>query len=228
MKKLLPLILLFIIFLSSCSRHRYSQSSLFEERTRDHKVIAILPAQMIFTGKQPKDLTPEQIAAIEEKESVLFQESLHNGIMRYAITRNYELYIGIQDISSTMKALQDNNISVRDSWMYDDRKLAKLLGVDAVVRMRIQKQRYMSDAASAGIDVGRRIISAIGTGNKLPLPYVPNKTNEIYASCNVVSNAQTIWNHSYRRASDWDTPSDLVINNITDDFGQNFPYKRRR
>lgn len=228
MKKLLPIALLFAVFFTSCSRQRYSQSSIFQERTRNHKLIAILPAQMIFTGKQPKEITQEQIAAIEEKESLLFQESLHNGIMRYAYTRSYELYIGIQDISTTVKLLQDNNISIRDSWVYDDRKLAQLLGVDAVVRMRVQKQRYMSDIASAGVDVGRRIINAIGNNNNFSLPHVHNKTNDIYVSCNVVSNSQTIWNDSYKGAANWDTPADVVINNITDNFGQSFPYKRRR
>jgi hypothetical protein len=86
----------------------------------------------------------------------------------------------------------------------------------------------MSDFASYGISAGRQIIYNTGLGSKLPLPNVPNKTNDIYASCNVVSNNQTVWNDSYKGASDWNTPSNEVIENITDNFGRHFPYKRRR
>jgi len=228
MKKVLLALFIVILFTASSCRHRHYQSSLFEQQTRNHRVIAILPAEMVFTGKQPKELTPEQIAEIEERESLAFQESLQNGIMRNANTRKREMYVSIQDIGTTRKILQDNEISVRNSWNYDDRKLAQLLGVDAVVRMRVQKQRYMSDLASMGIGIGRQILGAIGSNNGLPVPFVGNKTNDIYASCNLVSNSQTLWNDSYKGASDWDTPSDVVINRIANNFGERFPYKRRR
>ena len=226
-KYLLSVTTLLVLFTTSC-RHRHYQSSLFEQQTRNHKLIAILPAQMVFTGKQPKDLTTEQIAEIEDRESLAFQESLQNGILRNANNRKYEMYIAIQDIGTTRKLLEDNGISVRESWNYDDRKLAQLLGVDAIVRMRIQKQRYMSDLASMGVGIGQQILTAIGNNNRVGVPYVHNKTADIYASCNLVSNSQTLWNDSYKRATDWDTPSDVVINNITNNFGERFPYKRKR
>jgi hypothetical protein len=41
--------------------------------------------------------------------------------------------------------------------------------------------------------------------------YAPNKTNDIIASCSIVSNGETIWNDNYRRATDWDTPADYVV-----------------
>jgi len=94
--------------------------------------------------------------------------------------------------------------------------------------MRIQKQRYMSDVASYGISLGRQIVYNTGLGSKIPVPYIPNKTNDIYASCNIVSNNLTLWNDNYKGASDWNSPSDIVIENITDNFGRHFPYKRRR
>jgi hypothetical protein len=94
--------------------------------------------------------------------------------------------------------------------------------------MRIQKQRYMSDMASYGIDAARRIISTTGIGSKIPVPYNASKTNDIYASCNLVSENRTLWNDHYKRAADWDSPSNVIIEGITDNFGKNFPYKRRR
>jgi hypothetical protein len=192
-----------------------------------HKLIAVLPAEMIFTGVQPKDLTPEDITKIEENESRIFQSYLVNSILRYANTNRYYMAVGVQDISTTQKLLEDNGITIRNSWREDDKKLAKILGVDAVVRMRIQKKRYMSDLASFGVSYGQQVLYQIGNVGKY-IPYVPNKTNDIYASCNVVSNNQTLWNDDYRGTSNYNVSSERVIDNITDNFGQHFPYRKRR
>jgi hypothetical protein len=190
-------------------------------------MIAVLPAEMIFTGTQPKDIKAEDIANIEENESRMFQNYLFSAILRYANSNRYYTSVGFQDISTTQKLLEQNNISIRDSWKQDDKKLAQLLGVDAVVRMRIQKKRYMSDLASFGVSYGQQVINQIGNAGKF-IPYVPNKTNDIYASCNVVSNNQALWNDDYRGTSNYNVSSEKVIDNITDNFGRHFPYRKRK
>ena len=219
--------LFILIFFSACSGHKYYTSSSFSQQTAHHKLIAVLPAEMIFTGKQPKALTPEDIEAIEETESKSFQNSLYNSILRHANTKKYFTSISVQDISTTQKMLEENGISIRESWKEDDKKLAKILGVDAVVRMRIQKKRYMSDLASMGISVGRQVLGQIGAVSRLPIPYVSSKTNDINASCNMVSNSETLWNDSYKRGADYNSSSEAVIDEITDNFGKHFPYKKR-
>ncbi|HEY6956153.1 MAG TPA: hypothetical protein VI385_12970 [Flavisolibacter sp.] len=215
-----------IILFGSCSHKNYT-SSYFEQQTANHRIIAVLPAEMIYTGTQPKNVTPEDIAKIEETESRMFQNYLFSAILKYANSKKYYTAVGLQDISTTQKLLEDNNISIRDSWKQDDVKLARLLGVDAVVRMRIQKQRYMSDLASFGVGYGQQVLYQIGNVGKY-VPYVPNKTNDIYASCNIVSNNQTLWNDDYRGSSNYTVSSEKVIDNITDNFGRHFPYRKRR
>lgn len=228
MKIRLPLIVaLFSLFFLACSRKNY-QSSLFEQQTADHRIIAILPAHMIFTGTKPQDLTEEDIKKIEENESRSFQQALFVSLLNHANSRKYTTTVNFQDVSRTLAILEKNNISIRDSWGKDDKELADILEVDAVVRMRIEKKRYMSDLASYGVTVGKQILNTAGLGSKIPLPYNAQKTNDIYASCNLLSENITLWNDNYKGASDWNTPANEVIENITDRFGRNFPYKRRR
>lgn len=228
MKRALPLFFfLFVLIIISCS-HKYYTVSYFDQQTANHKIVAVLPAEMIFTGKQPEKLSPEDIAKIEEQESKNFQQALYNSILRYANSRKYFTRVNLQDLGTTQRILEEHKIGAKETWKKDDKELAALLGVDAVVRMRIQKQRYMSDLASYGISLGRQIIYNTGIGSKIPVPYVPNKTNDIYASCNIISNNQTLWNDSYKRASDWDSPANEIIESITNNFGQHFPYKQRR
>lgn len=230
MKKNLPLLtiaFIAVLFSASCA-HKYYTASSFEQQTANHKTIAILPAEMIFTGNQPKNMTPEDIARIEETESKTFQYALYNGILRHANSKKYTTTINVQDVSTTQKLLEENNISIRSSWKQDDKQLAKILGVDAIVRMRVQKKRYMSDLASMGIGVGQQVLSQIGNANGFPVPYVSNKSNDIFASCNVVSNSQTLWNDNYEKGADYNRPSEEVINDIADNFGKHFPYRKRR
>lgn len=228
MKKIVPfLFFIAIAAASSCSR-KYYTSSFFDQQTAGHKLIAVLPSEIVLTGKKPEQLTEDQIARIEEDESRAFQMALYSNILQHADTRRYFMFVGVQDISTTMAVLEQNNISLRDSWKLDDKKLAALLGVDAVVRMQIRKKRYMSDYASYGVSIARDVISHTPLGTKLPIPRSLGTTEDIYAYCSVVSNSVTLWNHNYKAAADWDNPANVIIENITENFGKEFPYKKRR
>jgi len=229
MKKNLLTVLIasIILFLFSCS-NKYYKASNFEEKTEAHKVVAILPAEVTFTGKQPKNLTPEAIAQAEERESVDFQYALMNSILNHANTKRYITTVNFQDLNTTQKILEQNNISVRDSWKKDDNELAKILGVDAVIRMNIRKQRYMSDEASYGVGVAKQIVYKTGIGSKIPVPSSVGKTYDIYATCNLLSDNQTLWNDNYKRSTDYDTQPNVIVEWITGWFGENFPYKQKR
>jgi len=217
----------FFFFLFSCSNKYYTAGN-FSEKTENHKVVAILPAEVSFTGKQPKNLSPEDIAKAEETESINFQYALMNGILRHANTKKYVTTVNFQDVNTTQKILDQNNISIRDSWKKDDNELAKLLGVDAVIRMNIRKQRYMSDEASYGVGVAKSVIYRTGIGSKVPVPNSVGKTFDIYATCNLLSDNQTLWNDNYKRSTDYETQPNVIVEWITDWFGENFPYKKKR
>ena len=227
-KNLLPgFIAIFLLFLFSCSNKYYTASN-FEEKTENHKLVAILPAEVTFSGKQPKNLSPDDIAKAEERESLDFQYALMNSILNHANTKKYITTVNFQDINTTLKMLEQNNISVRDSWKKGDAELAKLLGVNSVIRMSIRKQRYMSDEASYGVGVAKQVIYKIGVGSKVPVPSSVGKTYDIYATCNLLSDNQTLWNDNYKRSTDYDTAPNVIVEWITDDFGENFPYKEKR
>src|SRR4030095_850572 len=229
---LLCLTLVASIVIISCRSHKAYQSNAFEEATANHKLVAVVPAEMIYTGTPPKKLPSDDIVKIEEAESIAFQESLYNGILRHANGRKYYTRIELQDISTTRKILTDANLTNRKAWGISDKELKALLNVDAVVRLRIQKKRYMSDLASYGIDLAKNIGWEY-MGGKIPgtgigIPNIKNNTNDIYATCSLLSDGRTLWNDNYKSASDWNNPANEIIENITDNFGRHFPYKQRK
>lgn len=223
MKKAIPTFLL-LILLTAVSCNRHTTSSTVYQKTSSHRLIAVLPAEMMYTGSVPKNATPEDLAKMEEQESKIFQQYLHDNLLERGHTNRHALTVSVQNYTHTLQLLSENNISFRDSWYKPDTELCQLLKVDAVIRMKIQKRRYMSDAASMGIDYGRQIVGAVLKRNV----YAPSKTNDIIASCSIIANGETVWNQNYRRAADWDTPTDLVVNNITENFANRIPYRQRQ
>jgi hypothetical protein len=216
---------LVVILLTLSSCHRYYTSSSFEEKTAKHKVIAVLPPQIVMTGQPSRKISPEMVVAMEEKESKMFQESLYNNILRQATKGNKVMEVNLQPFTNTLALLEQNNITVRDSWAKDDKELAQLLGVDAVVRSSIQKDRYMSDEASLGITVAKNILFAV---SKAPVVMpVTNKTSDIHATCTLVSKGETLWNDYYKEESNWNNPANEIIESITNKFARHFPYRKK-
>jgi hypothetical protein len=227
MKSFLRLIpyLLFLVVLSSC--HRHFKSNNFDTAASRHKVIAILPAQVILTGKKPVKLTREDIARIEEVESTLFQQTLYNNILRFANTKNYYTTIQIQSVENTRSLLEQKGVHFRDLPAISDNEICTILNVDAVVRMNIYKTRYMSGLASFGIDVASNILWGIpGTG--IWIPGTASRTDDIVANCSVQSNGTSLWNDSFKRSADWSMPANDIVENITVKFARHFPYRQRK
>ena len=180
----------------------------------------------MFTGNLPKGISATTIAETEERESMLFQEALYSNVLKRGNGRKQILRVNVQPNTNTLAALQANGISLRQSWTMTDIELAKVLGVDAVVRTSIHKDRLMSDLASAGIDYGKRVIErVISSPGTLALP--GTKTNDIRATCSIISNGETLWSDSYTKGSDWSLPANAIINSITDNFAKHFPYRKQ-
>jgi len=150
---------LFIFFTSSCSRPSFYQISDFDQVTKSHKNIAILPFEVNTYGQLPKDIDQEMLAAWEALESIQLQADLYDDILESAKEDKGHLRISIQDYSETNKILADNEISIRASWLISPEELARILNVDAVLLVRVEKEQNFSDGLSAGIEIGQVLLA---------------------------------------------------------------------
>ncbi len=220
----------FTLSITSC--HRYYTNTNFDVATKSHKTVAVLPANVILTGNKPKKMSLEDIAKQEQAESTGFQQSLYNNILRHANSKKYETSILVQPIEKTAALLSSSNISFRDVAGTGDEALCKLLNVDAVVRLKVQKTRYMSGLVSLGADVLNDILfGSVGVfipGTVTPVPNAPTKTDDVIAACTVQSNGVVLWNDNYKQQANWQRPANDIVENITNSFGKHFPYRKKR
>jgi hypothetical protein len=231
MKKITTILLAAFVLMSSCAKKFYT-SSAFETAAASHKIIAVVPVQVVLTGKQPSQMTAANVAKQEEAESKAFQQYLYNDVLRYANTKNFYTTVQLQPVETTNRLLNESNISFRDIAALDDSKLCKLLGVDAIVKMTVQKTRYMSGLQSFGADLLNDIIFRnVGVfipGTVTSVPKANEKTNDISATCSIQGNGTVLWNDNYSGAADWQRSSNEIIENVTSRFAKHFPYRKSK
>src|SRR5688572_16013406 len=134
--------LLLLPFLFQSCRSAYTASN-FNARTYNHKTIAVLPVQMVYTGNIPKNMTPAMLQEEQEAESRAFQLSLMNAILSKS-HKGGGYSINFQDVEKTNNLLRQNNITLSQAWTMNPEQVSKILGVDAVVAAKIEKKRFIS------------------------------------------------------------------------------------
>ena len=223
MKARIIFFLSLVFLMTSCKR--YYTAPQFDELTYNHKTVAVLPFEIMTTGHIPRDLTVEMIEQIEENESKAFQVSFFNKLLRSTRRGKKPLRITLQHYSKTIEMLTSNEIDIRDTWSEDPAKLAKLLGVDAVVKGRIEKHQYFSDGLSAGIEVGSVILDILTRGNGVGLVGMNNKNVKTdYALVNA-EDGTVLWSITYDHQADWTQQPDQMVDNINQRSSRHFPYR---
>ncbi len=234
MRKLLTTIIPFLtalLLFNACS-HKYYTNSNFDNLTVTHKNIAIVPVEIKLLGNKPKKMTEQDIIKQEEAESKVFQQSLFNNVLAYSNDKNYYTDINILSLEKTNTLLNSSNINYTNIATKDDETLCKLLQVDAVVRLRISKTRYMSDLAGLGADVLNDVLfNTVGVfipGTTTSTPRAPEKTNDVKTICTVQANGNVLWNNNYDVAANWQRPANELIENITKRYAKTFPYRKKK
>lgn len=219
---------LVIVFFSTCTP--YFITNNFEELTRDHKTVAVLPFKMIYTGVMPDGITGNDMEEIEIAESKAFQMSMYSEILRSTRMGKDPISVSIQDFSKTLQILSENNISIVDSWGTKPEELSKLLGVDAVVKTCVQKNRLMTDLESFGIEVAVHILDVITDHSIWPwLPHNAAKSKEIKANYSLIDSkdGKVLWNTTIYQDADWSQKANEIIDNLNRRSAKKFPYRTR-
>lgn len=217
-----------LFLLAACTTVDY-ESPRFQEKSHGHRTVAVLPFAMVFTGQAPRGFSAEQLTEIEELESLAFQAALYDSFLNRASVRTRGRYrVEIQPVTITNRILADRGIGLRRSWTMSPEELARLLGVDAVVRSTAHKARYLSDLASFGVEVGLDVLHEATAGAADPLlPPGLTKTYDVYVECVLVNgdDGDLLWKVAVHRATDWRRSANDVVVGVTRKLARKFPYR---
>jgi hypothetical protein len=155
-----------VAVLQSCSNEVYNNESYIRTSSIRGKKVAILPVEVEFTGRLPKGYTFENKKITEDKESTDIQNMVYREYLyRAKKGRRKQHSVEIMNIDQVNSRLRDRGIDPRESWAMNPDSLGKLVGADMVMRIRVKKDRIMSNAASLGIGVATTVLENILTRN---------------------------------------------------------------
>src|SRR5215208_5121166 len=123
------------LLIFSCGPKIYTASN-FSSALAKHKTVAILPAEvtMQLRPNQTKNTTQDQLNEMARKTGYDIQEQMHGWFLRKG--EKFKYTVSFQDVTRTNAKLKEAGISYADLKSTDRSKLAKLLGVDAVLQGR--------------------------------------------------------------------------------------------
>ncbi len=156
---ILPVLVLF----SSCSSDVYRDKSFFSKANLSGQTLAVLPAEVTFTGNLPKNWNEGRIAKMENEESARLQREVYDDFLYHASSKTLRKKwdITLLDNKIVNDRLQKSGISLHDSWKLPSEELARIVGADLLVRAKVDKVRYMSQAAATGINIGASVIEGM-------------------------------------------------------------------
>ena len=217
--------ILVLLVISSCNRRSYHVKDI-DEKTRAHKTVAILPFDIEMTGRMPKNWDDAKKQEVLEQESELFQSSLLSQILNTSTKRRGEFTVSFQNIDKTNAILSKNGITYEVFKEKDPQELAQFLGVDAVLKVKMHKKRYLSNVESYAIGEGMRVLQQTA---RLPvvLPGRAARTNDVRIVGTLINaeDGNILSNFSGSCGTNWDLPPESVVANISRWIGKKFPYR---
>ncbi len=210
-----------LVFFSACSP-RYHGTVYAPEPIEDMK-IAVLPYEVVTTGRVTEMVSEEELAEIEAHESQAFQRSMYHQLVDKLDRKYHYNNLDIQYYGETNNLLDEAEISLYESTQMKSSELCELLGVDAVIRSEVHKHVYLTDLESIGLDVAYTLIVIFGDHYPWYLP--GSETGDIHISTAIISGADgsTIWAASRGTSTHWDRGTYETIERINHKISKRIP-----
>ncbi|QLE02283.1 hypothetical protein HX109_12205 [Galbibacter sp. BG1] len=149
MKKNIFYLVVLLINVVGFSQKTIYQSDSFEELSKDHKTVAILPFEARLELEN-KNLSNEQLNKLQEKEGYEVQNALETYFLKMHKRKDYR--IEFQDIQNTNALLAQENIDLMNLDIYTTQDLCKILDVDALISGDLTLNALISEGVSTDFD----------------------------------------------------------------------------
>jgi hypothetical protein len=210
LKVLMCLIILFITSVNFAQEKQIYENVKMKDFIASHKTVAILPFKAIISyRKPPKDFSPE---ANREAEIKLGND-MQSGMYTYLLRKVSDYTVEVQDVEKTNALLKKNNlIDKLDETPSEE--IAKILGVDAVIKSSYSYQKTKSEAGAIALT----LLVGFGTGSVA--------TGGLTMQINDGRNGELVWRFYKQMAEDIMSSPSAMMERMMKKVGRNFPYEK--
>ena len=210
MKKSLFFSLLLCFTLTSYSQKQIFESSNLFTEIKLHKTVAIIPFEVKLTyRKQPKNFSAEA----NRNQEISMSKSIQSSMYTFLLRKREDYSVSFQDVDRTNILLKKAGIADKlDEYTKDE--IAKILGVDSVIRGVFENEESKSEAGA--------IASAIlfgGLGGK-------TGSGSLTMAINNGPNGELLWRFFKTMDDGIATSTDDIVEKMMRKVSRNFPYQK--
>lgn len=207
--KILFLISFLTTFFSYSQDKQIFESPKMEEFISTHKKVAILPFNAtIGYRKQPKDFNVE---ANKEAELKLGYD-MQSGMYTYLLRKTSDYTVEVQDVERTNALLKKNDLIDKLAETTPE-ELAKVLGVDAVIKCAYAYQKTKSEGGAIALT----LLVGFGSGSVA--------TGALTMQINDGKEGELVWRFYKQMAEDVMSSPATMMERMMRKVGRNFPYQ---
>jgi hypothetical protein len=179
MKTRLPILIAITLLLSSCCSGIYINKAYLSANNINGKTLAVLPADVYYSGKQPRqddwylqEQTASQELQAEVEQAMLDFKSSHP-------RRDKQYPVVLMSADSVNKRLLTKMADLRTAWTMPADSVGRMLGADLVMKVRMDRERFMSQSSATWTNIGLTLLSSV-----LPVDNEGNPPQFDYAKAN--------------------------------------------
>ena len=201
---------LFLSFLGKAQDKQIFESPKMQEFISTHKKVAILPFNAtIGYRKLPKDFD-----AVANKEAELkLGYDMQSGMYTYLLRKTSDYSVEVQDVERTNALLKKNDLIDKLAETSPE-ELAKVLGVDAIIKCSYAYQKTKSEGGAIALT----LLVGFGTGSVA--------TGALTMQINDGKEGELVWRFYKQMAEDVMSSPATMMERMMKKVGRNFPYQK--
>lgn len=210
LKGILSVALLIISFFGYSQEKQIFESPKMKEFISSHKKVAILPFKATISYKKlPKDFNVESNKA----EEIKLGNQMQSGMYTYLLNKSSDYVVEVQDVDKTNVLLNKSGlIDKLDEAASED--LAKILGVDAVIKCSYAYEKTKSEGAAIALT----LLVGFGTGKVA--------SGALTMQINDAKEGALVWRFYKQMAEDVMSSPTAMMERMMRKVGRNFPYQK--
>lgn len=205
-----------LLLLVGCSTATIYTAPDFASHKASHESIALLPFVVnIDKTNMGKDITKEDVQALEVKQGETFQRELYTQFLQYV--QRGQIDVEIQDINKTNALLQrqmESASSARVAAALTKDDICDILQVDAVVSGSMTLSKPMGNAAAIASAFLLNFSAATNEGNI---------SMQIHES----SDGKLMWSYDHEVQGGLLSSPDALAEHLMKDVARSFPYRSK-
>ncbi|RAV27518.1 hypothetical protein [Sinomicrobium soli] len=155
-------ILAFLGFTTGFAQKTIYESKRFDQLSKDHKTLAIVPFLATLHLEHTDNISREQMNELQATEGYAVQEALESYFSQKKNRKGFR--VGFQNIKNTNAILSKNGITLDNIDIHTTEDLCKILGVDGIISGNMTLSKLISkgvenpgffDIVSGKSDYGR-------------------------------------------------------------------------